>query len=135
MKSDPANPPVRLDKWLWAARFFKTRALAKTAIETGKVLYNNNRAKPSRTVEIDAQLRVSQGFDQKTVIVERLSGQRRSATEAATLYSETVQSIQDRQQNALQRKQMNAGRLTTEGRPTKKQRRQIHQFKDASLDP
>ena len=135
MKSDPADLSVRLDKWLWAARFFKTRAIAKTAIESGKVLFNGSKAKPSRAVEVGAQLRVTQGFDQKTIVVEQLSGQRRSATDAATLYSETDQSIQNRQQRALERKQMNAGRLTTEGRPTKKQRRQIHQFKDASLDP
>lgn len=130
----PANTDqtVRIDKWLWAARFFKTRAIAKAAIENGKVYCDGNKPKPSRNLEIGAKLLIRQGYDQKTVIVQQLSNHRRSAKEAALLYSETQQSIQERAQRTAERKQINTSLPTSEGRPTKKQRRQIHKFKETS---
>src|SRR5690606_28965388 len=74
-----SNDNIRLDKWLWAARFFKTRALAKDAIEGGKVHYEGQRCKVSKTPELGAKLTIRQGFDEKTVIIKALSGQRRGA--------------------------------------------------------
>lgn len=135
MATDSSEHSVRLDKWLWAARFFKTRALAKAAIQNGHAQYNQSKTKSSRTVEIGAELTIKQGFDEKTVVVTELSDKRRNATEAALLYAETPQSIQQRQRRTDERKRMNAGRVMTEGRPTKKQRRQIHKFKDESSEP
>lgn len=126
------DKPVRLDKWLWAARFFKTRALAKAAIENGRVFYDGVKPKPSRNLDIGAKLLIKQGFEQKTVIVSGLSDQRRGAKDAALLYCETKQSAQQREQRAIDRKQINAGLPISDGRPTKKQRRQIHKFKETT---
>ena len=117
----------RIDKWLWAARFFKTRSLAKQAIEGGKVHYNGQRVKTSKAVEIGAELKIRCGWDDKIVIVTALSDQRRGAPDAALLYEETSESIELRLQRAEDRKAGANGQLA--GRPTKKQRRQIHRFK------
>lgn len=117
---------VRLDKWLWAARFFKTRSLAKQAIEGGKVHYNGARSKVSREVEIGARLTIRQGWDDKEVEVIALSDQRRGAPEAQLLYRETTASVEKRELHAAQRRDM-GGPIGRE-RPTKKQRRQIHRF-------
>ncbi len=121
---------VRLDKWLWAARFFKTRALAKAAIEGGKVQCGGERCKPSREPRVGDQLQIRQGFDNRTVIVRALSVQRRGAPEAQLLYEETAESIRLREAAAAQRKAMGAGLMISEHRPSKKQRRQIHRFRD-----
>lgn len=118
---------VRLDKWLWAARFFKSRSLAKDAIEGGKIHYNGARVKVSKIVEIGAQLRIRHGYDEKTVIVRQLAEKRGAASFAQTLYQETDQSLAEREQKALQRKQFN--QLAPEHKPDKKQRRQIMQIK------
>lgn len=121
---------VRIDKWLWAARFFKTRALAKTAIENGRVLIEENKplkTKPSRMLERGLTLKIRQGFDEKTVVVEALSDQRRGASEAQLLYRETQQSIEVRKKTAAERKAFNSSTPKTI-RPNKKQRRQIHRF-------
>jgi ribosome-associated heat shock protein Hsp15 len=118
---------VRIDKWLWAARFFKTRSLAKSAIENGKVHIDGNKSKPSRQLEIGTVLTIRQGFDSKTVEVIALSEQRRGAPEAMLLYSETVESIELRENNRAQRKAANSA-VISDGRPNKKQRRQIHRF-------
>lgn len=128
MAERPALTAVRIDKWLWAARFFKTRALAKDAIESGKVQVNGQRVKPSKDISLHMQLSVRQGFDEKTVIVTGLSEQRGNATLAATLYSETPESVEKRLLMQEQRKLQQAAQPHTEGRPNKKQRRQIHQF-------
>ncbi len=125
---------VRLDKWLWAARFFKTRSLAKTAIEGGKVHYNGARSKVSKIVELEAEIKLRQGWDEKTVIVKALSDQRRGAPEAQKLYEETSDSIARREMNAQARKDMNAAMAAPEKRPTKKQRRDILRFKDDHQD-
>lgn len=126
--------PVRFDKWLWAARFFKTRALAKQAIDGGKVHYNGARSKPSRAVELEAILIIRQGWDEKTVIVKSLSDQRRGADAAALLYEETPDSMTKRTANAEQRKLQRAALAAPEHRPNKKQRRQIVRFKNIN-DP
>lgn len=91
---------VRLDKWLWAARFFKTRALARAAVEQGKVFYNGERSKPSREIEIGALLQVRHGRFEKTVIVKGLSTRRRSTEEALSLFEETEDSRIAREQAA-----------------------------------
>ena len=87
------NNEVRLDKWLWAARFYKTRSIAKAMIEGGKVHYNGQRAKVSKTVEVGAMIKLRQGNDEKEIEVIALSDQRRGAPEAQLLYQETAQSI------------------------------------------
>lgn len=91
---------IRLDKWLWAARFFKTRALALKAISQGKVRYNGQKPNASRDVKIDAILIIELNNDEKTVIVKALSTQRQSALIAQTLYDETADSILKRAQKA-----------------------------------
>lgn len=121
---------VRLDKWLWAARFFKTRAIAKQAIEGGKVHYEGQRAKCSRNVELGAKLVIRQGYDEKVVIIEAISDQRRGAPEALKLYRETEESIEKRETSAIQRKSMR-GTAAPDHRPNKKERRKIMQFKDS----
>ncbi len=130
-----APPRVRLDKWLWAARFFKTRSLAKQAIEGGKVHYRGERSKVSKEVEIGALISIRHGWDEREVEVLALSDQRRGAPEAQLLYRETAASIEQREQAAAQRKAMGAAAMISRERPTKKQRRQIHRFKqDAGGD-
>jgi len=125
---------VRLDKWLWAARFFKTRSLAKHAIEGGKVQYNNSRSKVSRDVELGALITIRIGWDEKQVAVIALSDQRRGAPEALLLYRETEDSIAKAAANADQRKALRGVGLPADERPNKKQRRQIHRFKNIKQD-
>jgi ribosome-associated heat shock protein Hsp15 len=120
---------VRIDKWLWAARFFKTRSLAKAAIDGGKVHCNGERCKSSRDLEVGAVLKIRQGWDEKTVVVRALSDQRRGAPEAALLYEETAASIAAREAEAARRRAMNASLDMTSGRPTKQGRRRITRFK------
>lgn len=123
------TPGIRLDKWLWAARFYKTRALAKSAIENGKVHYNRARPKPSRTVEVGAVVRLQVGWDEKTVDILGLSNQRLSAPEAQKLYQETDESIAKREEAAQKRKLLNLGMPESDRRPNKKDRRHIIRFK------
>ena len=129
MTDSTDSPNVRLDKWLWAARFFKTRSLAKTAIEGGKVHYNRARCKPSRVVEIGASVRMQLGWDEKTVIIRDILDKRQSASIAQTLYEETEESIARREQHAQQRKTMNAAAASPNHRPNKKQRRDLIRLK------
>lgn len=121
---------VRIDKWLWAARFFKTRSLAKSAIEGGKVHVDGSRIKPSKDIQTGMSITITQGFAQKVVEVIALSDQRRGAPEAALLYQETSDSIAKREREALERKAAGPSFQLTDGRPNKKQRRQIHRFKN-----
>lgn len=93
---------VRLDKWLWAARFFKTRALARAAVEAGKVFYDGERSKASREIELGAELHVRQGRFEKTVIVTGLSTRRRSTEEALQLFEETEKSKNNRVEQQAQ---------------------------------
>ena len=120
----------RIDKWLWAARFFKTRALAKEAIEGGKVHCQGERCKPGKEPKVGDELSIRQGFDERRVKVEALSAVRRGAAEAQALYTETPDSVLKREQAAALRKAGALG-MTTDGRPSKKQRRQIEHFRGA----
>ncbi|KFK93092.1 MULTISPECIES: ribosome-associated heat shock protein Hsp15 [unclassified Serratia (in: enterobacteria)] len=120
---------VRLDKWLWAARFYKTRALAREMIDGGKVHYNGQRSKPSKTVEINAEIKLRQGNEERTVVVLAVTGQRRGASEAQQIYQETEASIANREKMALARK-MNALTMPhPDRRPDKKERRDLIKFK------
>lgn len=120
---------VRLDKWLWAARFYKTRALAREMIEGGKVHYNGQRSKPGKVVELQAELTLRQGNDERTVIITAIGDQRRPASEAQQMYAETAASIEKREKNALARK-MNALTMPhPDRRPDKKERRDLLKFK------
>ena len=123
---------TRLDKWLWAARLFRTRSLARAAIEGGKVWYDGARPRVSKEVRPGATLRVRQGFDQRTVRVLALSEERRGAPEAALLYEETAESIALRSADAARRRTERAGMRAPVTRPDKHQRRQIHRFKQDS---
>ena len=121
---------IRLDKWLWAARFFKTRVLAKEAIEGGKVHCQGERCKPGKEPKVGDELSIRQGFDERRVKVEALSAVRRGAAEAQSLYTETPDSVLKRESAAALRKAGALG-MTTDGRPSKKQRRQIEHFRGA----
>jgi ribosome-associated heat shock protein Hsp15 len=123
---------VRLDKWLWAARFFKTRSLAKAAIEGGKVQLAGQRVKVSKEITAGMVLHIRQGWDDRVVEVKALSEQRRGAPEAQLLYEETPDSIARREQAAAARKAAGGTLDRPPRRPTKKQRRQIHRFRDSS---
>ncbi|AWL29183.1 RNA-binding protein [Acinetobacter defluvii] len=118
---------VRADKWLWAARFFKTRSIAKAAIEGGKVHHNNERIKVSKEIRIGMELTIQQGFDRKTVVVKALSNIRGGAPAAQLLYEETEVSIARRELISTQRKLHNLAR--PEHRPSKKDRRDISRFR------
>ncbi len=121
---------IRLDKWLWAARFFKTRALAKEAIEGGKVHCQGERCKPGKEPKVGDELSIRQGFDERRIKVEALSAVRRGAAEAQALFTETPDSVLKRENAAAMRKAGALG-MTTDGRPSKKQRRQIEHFRGA----
>jgi ribosome-associated heat shock protein Hsp15 len=125
---------VRIDKWLWAARFYKTRSIAKQAIEGGKVHCQGQRVKPSKEIECGVELTIRQGHDEKTVRVAALSDKRRGAPEAAKLYQETEASVAKREEQAAQRKVLRGLDMTPDHRPTKKQRRQIHRFREQDLE-
>lgn len=125
---------VRLDKWLWAARFFKTRGLAKQAIEGGKVHCDGQRVKPSKEISVGITLSIRLDLDEKIVLVTALSDQRRGAPEAALLYTETEASIAERAKRSAERKAGLAGFIMSDHRPNKKERRQIHQFQRINFD-
>jgi len=129
--SDPP-PKLRLDKWLWAARFFKTRSLAKAAIEGGKVRLDGQRVKVSREIGVNDTLQIRQGWDEREVVVRALSDQRRGAPEARLLFEETAQSIARREAETAARKAAGGMIERPLRRPTRKQRRQIHRFRDSS---
>ena len=119
---------VRLDKWLWAARFFKTRALASEAVAGGKVHLAGHRIKPSRAVKLDDCYQIQRGFERFEVVVTGLAERRGSATAAALLYRETDDSIKQRQVEAEKRRLAALQRPHASQRPDKKQRRMIRRF-------
>jgi ribosome-associated heat shock protein Hsp15 len=130
MSKQAATPiNVRLDKWLWAARFFKTRSLAREAVQAGKVQYNSQRSKPGKIVELGAIIKVPQGYDIKEISVLQLKEQRQGAPLAQLMYQETQSSEQQRQRNAEARKLSAFHSPKPDHKPDKKQRRQIIQFK------
>ena len=120
---------VRLDKWLWVARFYKSRAIARAMIEGGKVHYNGQRSKPGKQVEVGALVRLWLGDDEKEVQVLQLAQQRRGASEAQLLYRETEQSERKRQQTAEARRLNSLYAPHPESRPDKKQRRDLMRLK------
>lgn len=123
---DVANTSMRVDKWLWVARFFRTRSLAKAAIEGGKVHHQGERVKVSKEIRVGMELAIRQGFEEKTVVVRQLTEQRGGASAAQVLYEETPTSIARRELITAHRKLSNLAR--PEHRPTKRDRRQIHRF-------
>ena len=120
---------VRLDKWLWAARFYKTRSIARDAVQSGKVQYNAQRSKPGKVVEVGANIKIPQGFDLKEVVVLQIKEQRLGAPLAQLMYEETPASETLRASNAEARRLSAFHSPQPDGRPDKKQRRQIIQFK------
>ncbi|MEJ4046810.1 ribosome-associated heat shock protein Hsp15 [Erwinia sp. SLM-02] len=122
---------IRLDKWLWAARFYKTRAAAREMIEGGKVHYNGQRSKPSKLVEVAAELTLRQGNDERTVVIQAVSDKRGPAAEAQLLYRETEQSIEKREKVALARKMNALSMPHPDRRPDKKERRDLMKFKNS----
>lgn len=122
---------VRLDKWLWAARFFKTRSLAAQAISGGKVHLNGRRSKPAKIIQIGNKLKIQRGTNEFVVYIEGLNEKRRPAREAVLLYSETTESVLARQENEEQRRLMRSadGSLAApRKRPGKRDRRLIVSF-------
>ena len=119
----------RLDKWLWASRFYKTRALASEAISGGKVHLNGDRVRPSRNIKVGDQLEITRGQFEFHITVEGLNKHRRPASEAQLLYTESQESIEKRKSLAESIRILNANIPHTEKRPSKKQRRQIVRFK------
>jgi len=125
---------IRLDKWLWAARFYKTRAMAREMIEGGKVHYNGQRGKPSKLVELNAEIKLRQGNDERTIVILAITDQRRSAEQAQTLYQETDASVANREKISQARK-MNALTMPhPDRRPDKKERRSLIKFKYGESD-
>ncbi len=119
---------VRLDKWLWAARFFKTRSLASAAVNGGKVHLNQHRVKSSRAVRPGDELDISRGPDHFTVIVEGLSARRGPAREAQQLYRETVDSVTRREAAAALRKLEYQSSKPSPHRPSGRDRKKIRSF-------
>ena len=103
---------VRIDKWLWAARFFKTRSMASQAVSGGKVHLNEARIKPARIIQIGDELRIRRGEVEFVVIVQGLSGKRRPASEAQLLYEETEASIEQREAMRHKKRLESAGRMS-----------------------
>ncbi len=114
---------VRIDKWLWAARFFKTRTLASDAVDDGKVRCNGERVKPARSVKVGDTLAINNGATEWEIVVRALSDKRGTATVAQMLYAETQASIDKRLSEAEQRKYFREPGTTIKGRPTKRDRR------------
>jgi ribosome-associated heat shock protein Hsp15 len=121
---------VRLDKWLWAARFFKTRSLATDAVDGGKVKLNGATVKPAREVKPGDRLQLRLGDEAWEVIVRALNEQRRPAPEARLLYQETPESIQQRAQAAELRRLAPTPNADQKGRPTKRDRRLLIRFRE-----
>lgn len=119
---------LRIDKWLWAARFFKTRSLAKAALEGGKVQVDGQRVKVSREIVVGDRLVIRQGWDEKEVLVRQLSDQRRSASIAQGLYKETPESI-DRRQRAAEARRAAGSMARPDHRPDKHERRQLSRMR------
>jgi ribosome-associated heat shock protein Hsp15 len=120
---------TRLDKWLWAARFYKTRSMAAEAIAGGKVQVNGERVKRAKPLQINDEIRIRQGPYEYQIVVRELSERRGPASEAATLYDEKPESRAAREALALQLKTLHAAFIPDRGRPTKKDRREINRLK------
>jgi len=123
-----ADKQARIDKWLWAARFFKTRTLAAQAVSGGKVQVNGSRVRASRLVQVGEILRIRRGVEEFTITVLALSSVRRPAVEARLLYEESEESVRLRQESARMRALLAAGQTMPAKRPDKRDRRKIREF-------
>lgn len=129
MSVESHSDKLRIDKWLWAARFFKTRSMAAQAVSGGKVHLNGDRIKPSRVVKIGDRVRIRKGDQEFTINIMALSGTRRPANEAQLLYSETAESKASREKHQLAKRLLYAASPAPQNRPNKKQRRNIIRFR------
>jgi ribosome-associated heat shock protein Hsp15 len=129
MSDEGEGGRVRLDKWLWAARFYKTRTVAAEAIAGGKVEVNGDRAKRARPLAVGDEVRVRQGPYEYRVVVRQLSERRGPAAQAATLYEETAQSREAREKLRIQLQSLHSAFVPDRGRPTKRDRREIERVK------
>ena len=130
--AEPTEAPdatVRIDRWLWAARIFKTRSLAKTAIEGGKVHVDGQRTKPAKEVRIGQTLTVSRGSTEITLVISALSEQRGPAKDAQLLYNETDESIEQREILSSRRRMERAGLQVPDSKPSKKDRRSLKKLR------
>src|SRR5262245_6960847 len=125
---EETSEPTRIDKWLWAARFFKTRSLAAEAVTGGKIDVNGARPKPSRIMRIGDQLSIRRGPYEWTVVVRGLAKLRGPASEAQLLYEETKESIHKREMTSAQLKLERPPEFHSPGRPSKKNRRAVLRF-------
>jgi ribosome-associated heat shock protein Hsp15 len=127
----PELEAIRLDKWLWAARFFKTRKLAAEAISGGKVHVNDQRVKPGKEIKIGATLSISKDNYHWDITITGINSQRRSAKEAVLLYQETAESLAKREKQIIQNREQRAlfDFSGKDHKPNKKERRLIHRFK------
>ena len=128
MREVVTNEQIRLDKWLWAARFFKTRSVAAEAVESGKMDLNGNRTKPSHLIRFGDELKIRRGPYEWGVVVRSVSPQRGPAAQAQSLYEESEESKQNRE--TLANELRFQGRIVSEikGRPSKKARRDLLRF-------
>jgi ribosome-associated heat shock protein Hsp15 len=118
---------VRLDRWLWAARMFRTRSLAKQAVESGHVRYHGERCKVGRQIGVGARLTIRRGAEDLELVVLAVDDQRRAAALAQQLYRETPESLERRDRERLQRRLAHG--LVSDSRPTRQQRRELLEFK------
>jgi len=123
---------IRLDKWLWAARFYKTRSMASDAVNGGHVHINGQRCKASKPVQLDDEIRIKKSGIQLTVLIKALSDKRGAAPQAALLYSETEESINSRELTSIQRKANAMANPHPTRKPDKRQRRQLKAWQDKS---
>jgi ribosome-associated heat shock protein Hsp15 len=126
---DTPEERTRIDKWLWAARFYKTRALAVEAIAGGKVQVNGDRVKRAKLLQVGDEVRIRQGPYEHQVVVQGLSQRRGPAAQAAELYQETPESRAAREALSLKLKSIHSAFLPDRGRPTKKDRREINRLR------
>lgn len=119
---------VRLDKWLWAARFFKSRTLAASSVEAGRVMVNGDRAKPARLVRVDDRLEITRANERFELFIRGITETRRSAPLASLLYLETQESIDRRRMEAERQKLFSEPSRGIDGRPTKRDRRMLQRL-------
>ena len=128
MHNQDSDEEIRIDKWLWAARFFKTRSLAAESVAGGKIEVNGGRPKPSRIIRIGDHLSVRRGVYEWTVIVKGVAKNRGPASEAQLLYEETEESVRKRQTVSARLRLERPPEFNLPGRPSKKDRRAIQRF-------
>jgi ribosome-associated heat shock protein Hsp15 len=125
MGMETSSEPIRLDKWLWAARLVKTRGLAVEAVNGGRVQLNGQRAKPSKDVRPGDRLEITVGQVRRTVVIRGTAPRRGPASEAALLYEETPESLQERERQAAERRLAQPPGVPSSTRPTKRDRRRF----------